>query len=57
MFAWVIIIIVVGAVIGFMIKGKEGAAVGAVGGFAIIFEIAMVVLPIILLIAMIRSCS
>lgn len=57
MIGWIIGIIAVGALIGLLANGKEGAAMGAFGGFAVILEIGKVVLPILIIIALIRACS
>lgn len=57
MFTWLLIFIVVGAVIGFIVKGKDGAAEGAMGGFASFMVIATsIVLPILVLIIFLKAC-
>ncbi len=57
MFGWIIGIIVVGAIIGLFVNGKEGAAMGAMGGFAVILEIGKIVLPILIIVLLIRACN
>ena len=64
MFKWLLILIGLGALIGFLVNAgksdkdaRDGAAAGAAIGFSIFMNVLYVVLPILLLLALIRSCS
>ncbi len=64
-FFWLIVIVVLGAVIGFAYglgkKGKEGAAKGAVDGAvwgaSAFMTILWILLPLIIIIALFKACS
>jgi uncharacterized membrane protein YhaH (DUF805 family) len=64
-FFWLIVIVLIGAILGFVYglgkKGKEGAAdgavQGAVTGFGVFITVLQILLPFIIILAIIRSCS
>jgi len=65
MFVWLIILIGLGALIGLIYglgKGgndsaKEGAALGAFTGFGLFMVIVEIAVPILIILAIIKSCS
>ena len=57
MLTWIIFFIIVGAIIGIVTGGKEGAAKGALAVFASFVVIATsIVLPILFMILLIKAC-
>lgn len=58
MFAWLIIFIVIGSLVGYFMKdGKSGAAEGAATGFAVFFGILVkIILPLAIIICLFKAC-
>ena len=59
MFAWLIIFVVVGGLVGYFMKdnGSSGAAEGAATGFAVLLGIMVkIVLPLAIIMFLFRAC-
>lgn len=57
MFTWIIIFVIVGSIIGFIAKGREGAAAGAGMGLASIMTIlTSIVLPLTIMVLLFKAC-